>query len=49
MRAVLEQLKQTTDVDWTWGTGETVRDDSGRLTALLSSRTLPDGRALRRS
>lgn len=36
------------DVDWNWGDGELVRADAGRLVALLSGRTLPDGRALRR-
>jgi uncharacterized protein (TIGR03083 family) len=36
------------DVDWSWGSGEVVRADSGRLVALLSGRTLPDGRVLRR-
>ena len=40
---------EAADTDWGWGTGETVRADSGRLVALLSGRTLPDGRALRRS
>lgn len=39
---------EATDTDWGWGTGEIVRADSGRLVALLSGRTLPDGRALRR-
>jgi uncharacterized protein (TIGR03083 family) len=34
------------DTGWTWGTGKTVRADSGRLVALLSGRTLPDGRVL---
>jgi uncharacterized protein (TIGR03083 family) len=34
------------DTDWTWGTGTTVRADSARLVALLSARTLPDGRVL---
>ncbi|KOS57849.1 maleylpyruvate isomerase family mycothiol-dependent enzyme [Rhodococcus rhodochrous] len=36
------------DTDWDWGSGEVVRADSGRLVALLSGRTLPDGRTLRR-
>jgi uncharacterized protein (TIGR03083 family) len=36
------------DADWSWGSGEAVRADSGRLVALLSGRTLPDGRALPR-
>ncbi len=36
------------DADWNWGAGETVRADSGALVALLSGRSLPDGRNLRR-
>lgn len=36
------------DADWSWGSGEVVRADSGRLVALLSGRTLPDGSTLRR-
>lgn len=36
------------DTDWSWGSGEVVQADSGRLVALLSGRTLPDGRTLRR-
>jgi len=36
------------DVDWSWGSGEVVRADGGSLVALLSGRTLPDGRALDR-
>ncbi|WP_416062769.1 maleylpyruvate isomerase family mycothiol-dependent enzyme [Rhodococcus indonesiensis] len=36
------------NTDWAWGSGEVVRADSGRLVALLSGRTLPDGRTLRR-
>jgi uncharacterized protein (TIGR03083 family) len=39
---------EATDTDWTWGSGETVRASSGELVALLSGRTLPDGRALPR-
>ena len=35
------------DADWRWGRGEVTRTDSGRLVALLSGRTLPDGRTLR--
>jgi uncharacterized protein (TIGR03083 family) len=37
-----------TDTDWSWGSGEAVPADSGALVALLSGRTLPDGRALPR-
>jgi uncharacterized protein (TIGR03083 family) len=36
------------DTDWNWGVGEAVRADSGTLVALLSGRTLPDGRQLPR-
>ncbi|HEV7205481.1 MAG TPA: maleylpyruvate isomerase family mycothiol-dependent enzyme [Jatrophihabitans sp.] len=36
------------DTDWSWGSGEPVTADRGELIALLSGRTLPDGRALRR-
>ena len=34
------------DADWSWGSGRLVRADSGCLVALLSGRTLPDGRML---
>jgi uncharacterized protein (TIGR03083 family) len=34
------------DIDWSWGSGDVVRADAGRLVALLSGRTLPDGRSL---
>jgi uncharacterized protein (TIGR03083 family) len=37
---------EATDTDWSWGKGQRVRADSGRLVALLSGRTLPDGRRL---
>ncbi|MGH3409740.1 MAG: maleylpyruvate isomerase family mycothiol-dependent enzyme, partial [Streptosporangiaceae bacterium] len=37
---------EATDTDWSWGSGEAVRADSGLLVALLSGRTLPDGRTL---
>ena len=37
------------DSDWNWGNGESLRAHSGALVALLSGRTLPDGRDLRRS
>lgn len=40
---------EATDLDWSWGDGETVRADSGSLVALLGGRALPDGRALPRS
>ncbi|MCZ2858229.1 maleylpyruvate isomerase family mycothiol-dependent enzyme [Blastococcus sp. VKM Ac-2987] len=36
------------DTAWSRGDGDVVRADSGRLVALLSGRTLPDGRVLRR-
>jgi len=36
------------DTGRSWGSGQVVRADSGRLVALLSGRTLPDGRALPR-
>ena len=39
---------EAADTGWSWGSGEGVRADSGRLVALLSGRTLPDGRALLR-
>ena len=37
------------DTDWTWGSGQLVRADSGSLVALLSGRELPDGRTLPRA
>jgi uncharacterized protein (TIGR03083 family) len=37
---------EATDTDWSWGDGDVVRADSGQLVALLSGRTLPDGRSL---
>jgi hypothetical protein len=37
---------EATDTDWSWGQGRLVRADSGALVALLSGRTLPDGRML---
>jgi len=39
---------EATDTAWSWGSGRLVRADSGSLVALLSGRTLPDGRVLRR-
>ena len=39
---------EAADTDWSWGSGDVVRADSGLLVALLSGRTLPDGRALPR-
>jgi uncharacterized protein (TIGR03083 family) len=39
---------EATDTDWSWGGGQLVRADSGSLVALLSGRTLPDGRTLPR-
>ncbi|MCZ2849362.1 maleylpyruvate isomerase family mycothiol-dependent enzyme [Modestobacter sp. VKM Ac-2978] len=40
---------EAADTAWSWGDGEVVRADSGHLVALLSGRTLPDGRALPRT
>jgi uncharacterized protein (TIGR03083 family) len=37
---------EATDTDWGSGNGRLVRADSGSLVALLSGRTLPDGRTL---
>jgi uncharacterized protein (TIGR03083 family) len=39
---------EATDTGWNRGDGDVVRADSGALVVLLSGRTLPDGRALRR-
>lgn len=39
---------EATDTDWAWDEGDPVRADSGELLALLSARTLPDGRTLPR-
>lgn len=39
---------EAADTDWSWGSGDPLRADSGPLVALLSGRTLPDGRALPR-
>jgi uncharacterized protein (TIGR03083 family) len=39
---------EAADTDWSWGSGEAVRAGSGALVALLSGRTLPDGRTLPR-
>ena len=40
---------EATDGDWCWGEGRLVRADAGSLVALLSGRTLHDGRRLPRS
>ncbi len=40
---------EATDTDWGWGDGELVRADSGSLVALVSGRTLSDGRTLPRA
>ena len=40
---------EAVDTDWSWGTGDVTRADAGHLVALLSGRTLPDGRVLGRS
>ena len=39
---------EATDTAWSWGSGRLLRADSGSLVALLSGRTLPDGRTLPR-
>jgi uncharacterized protein (TIGR03083 family) len=39
---------EASDTDWSWGRGDVVQADSGRLLALLSGRALPDGRTLPR-
>jgi uncharacterized protein (TIGR03083 family) len=39
---------EATDTAWGWGSGRLLRADSGSLVALLSGRTLPDGRILPR-
>lgn len=39
---------EASDSDWSRGAGETVRASTGELVALLSGRTLPDGRHLPR-
>lgn len=39
---------EATDTDWSWGSGDAVQAGSGHLVALLSGRTLPDGRTLPR-
>jgi uncharacterized protein (TIGR03083 family) len=40
---------EAADTDWSWGSGQLVRADSGPLVALLSGRALPEGRTLPRS
>lgn len=40
---------EAADIEWSYGIGNTIRADTGHLIALLSGRTLPDGRALRRA
>ena len=40
---------EAADAEWSWGNGRLVRADGGSLVALLSGRTLPDGRTLRRA
>jgi hypothetical protein len=39
---------EASDTGWSWGRGRPVRSDLGRLVALASGRTLPDGLALPR-
>lgn len=40
---------EAVDTGWNWGNGDAVRADSGLLLALVSGRSLPDGRALPRA
>lgn len=40
---------EATDIDWSRGGGDTLSATSSELVALLSGRTLPDGRALSRT
>lgn len=40
---------EAADSNWSWGAGQPVRADSGALVALLSGRTLPNGRTLPRA
>jgi uncharacterized protein (TIGR03083 family) len=40
---------EAADTDWSWGGGRTVRAEVGHLVALVSGRTLPDGRTLPRA
>lgn len=46
--ALTDVRLEATDSDWSWGSGQLVRADGGRLVSLLSGRTLPDGRTLPR-
>ncbi len=39
---------EATDSGWAWGEGAPVQADSGSLVAIVSGRTLPDGRSLPR-
>lgn len=39
---------EATDTDWVWGDGAPVRAESSHLVALLSGRSLPDGKTLPR-
>jgi uncharacterized protein (TIGR03083 family) len=39
---------EATNANWSWGNGQAVRADGGQLVALLTGRTLPDGRSLQR-
>ncbi len=39
---------EATDTEWGWGEGGLIRADTGSLVALVSGRTLPDGRTLPR-
>ncbi|RNL51924.1 maleylpyruvate isomerase family mycothiol-dependent enzyme [Arthrobacter oryzae] len=46
--ALTDVRLEATDSDWSWGSGQLVRADGGRLVSLLSGRTLPDGRTIPR-
>lgn len=41
--------REAAGATWSWGGGDIVRADGDLLVALLSGRTLPDGRAFKRA
>lgn len=47
--ALTDVRLEATDTEWSWGSGSPVRAGTGSLVALLSGRTLPDGRTLSRA